>query len=56
MSSDNENNIKKELNNASNKIVGMCTIGRVEGISNNCRPFSIIENVVVKDSFRSKGQ
>lgn len=40
---------------ADKKIVGMCTIGRVEGISKNGRPFSVIENVVVEKSVRSKG-
>jgi GNAT superfamily N-acetyltransferase len=36
-------------------IVGMCTVGRVEGISNDGRPFSVIENIVVEESRRSKG-
>jgi hypothetical protein len=31
----------------SGKIVGMCTVGRVEGLSKGCRPFAVIENVVV---------
>ena len=37
------------------KIVGMCTVGRVEGLSKGCRPFAVIENVVVQDSMRRKG-
>lgn len=37
------------------KIAGMCTIGRIEGISKNSRPFSVIENLIVKESLRSKG-
>jgi GNAT superfamily N-acetyltransferase len=37
------------------RIVGMCTVGRVEGISKDCRPFAVIENVVVHDSMRRKG-
>jgi GNAT superfamily N-acetyltransferase len=37
------------------KIVGTCTLGRVEGLSKGCRPFAIIENVVVLDTIRSKG-
>ena len=37
------------------KIVGTCTLGRVEGLSKGCRPFAIIENVVVLDAIRNKG-
>jgi len=37
------------------RIVGSCTLGRVEGLSKECRPFAVIENVVVLDSIRSKG-
>jgi GNAT superfamily N-acetyltransferase len=37
------------------KIVGMCTIGRIEGLSRDCRPFAVIENVVVHESVRRKG-
>ena len=37
------------------KIVGSCTLGRVEGLSKECRPFAVIENVVVLDSIRSQG-
>ena len=37
------------------KIAGMCTLGRVEGISKGGRPFAVIENVVVARAFRSKG-
>ncbi|MBK9925771.1 MAG: GNAT family N-acetyltransferase [Anaerolineales bacterium] len=37
------------------KIVGTCTLGRVEGLSKGCRPFAIIENVVVLDAIRSRG-
>jgi len=36
-------------------IVGTCTLGRVEGLSNGCRPFAIIENVVVLNTARSQG-
>ena len=37
------------------RIVGSCTLGRVEGLSKECRPFAVIENVVVLDSIRSQG-
>jgi len=37
------------------KVVGMCTVGRIEGISKDCRPFAVIENVVVHESVRRKG-
>jgi GNAT superfamily N-acetyltransferase len=37
------------------RIVGTCTLGRVEGLSKECRPFAVIENVVVLDSIRSQG-
>ena len=37
------------------KIIGMCTIGKIEGLSQNIRPFAVIENVVVNDSFRCRG-
>ena len=37
------------------RIVGTCTLGRVEGLSKGCRPFAVIENVVVLDSIRSQG-
>jgi len=37
------------------KIIGTCTLGRMEGISKGCRPFAVIENVVVLDSIRSQG-
>jgi GNAT superfamily N-acetyltransferase len=37
------------------KIIGTCTIGRVEGLSKGCRPFAVIENVVVLDSIRCHG-
>lgn len=37
------------------KIVGTCTLSRVEGLSWGCRPFGVIENVVVLDSHRCKG-
>jgi GNAT superfamily N-acetyltransferase len=37
------------------RIVGTCTLGRVEGLSKECRPFAIIENVVVSDTVRCKG-
>ena len=40
---------------ADKKIVGMCTIGRVEGLSKNCSPFAVIENVVVESSMRRGG-
>jgi len=30
-------------------------LGRVEGLSKACRPFAVIENVVVLDSIRSRG-
>ncbi len=36
-------------------IVGMCTAGRVEGLSKDCRPFTVIENVVVLEAMRRKG-
>lgn len=38
-----------------NRIVGMVTLGKVEGISMKCRPFAVIENVVVKSTNRNKG-
>jgi GNAT superfamily N-acetyltransferase len=37
------------------KIVGMCTVGRVDGISEHGRPFAVIENILVERSKRSKG-
>jgi GNAT superfamily N-acetyltransferase len=37
------------------RVVGTCTLGRVEGLSKGCRPFAIIENVVVLDTIRSRG-
>lgn len=37
------------------EIVGTCTLGRVEGLSKECRPFAVIENVVVLDTIRCKG-
>jgi GNAT superfamily N-acetyltransferase len=37
------------------RIVGTCTLARVEGLSHGYRPFAVIENVVVLDSVRSKG-
>ena len=37
------------------KIVGMCTVGRIEGLSKDCRPFAVVENVVVHESVRRKG-
>ena len=37
------------------RIVGSCTLGRVEGLSKECRPFAVIENVVVLDSIRNQG-
>ena len=37
------------------KIVGMCTVGRIEGLSKDCRPFAVIENVVVHESMHRKG-
>jgi len=37
------------------RIVGTCTLGRMEGLSKNCRSFAVIENVVVLDSNRSQG-
>ena len=37
------------------KIVGTCTLAKVEGLSHGCRPFAVIENVVVLDSARSRG-
>jgi len=40
---------------ADGRIVGTCTLGRVEGLSKACRPFAVIENVVVLDSIRSRG-
>ena len=36
-------------------IVGTSTLGRVEGLSNDCRPFAVIENMVVLDTFRGQG-
>lgn len=37
------------------KLVGTCTLGKVEGLSYGCRPFAIIENVVVLATMRSQG-
>jgi GNAT superfamily N-acetyltransferase len=37
------------------RIVGTCTLGRVEGLSNDCRPFAIIENVSVLDAAQGRG-
>jgi len=37
------------------RMVGTCTLGRVEGLSKGCRPFAVIENVVVLDTIRSRG-
>jgi GNAT superfamily N-acetyltransferase len=37
------------------RIVGTCTLAKIEGLSHGCRPFAVIENVVVLDSVRSKG-
>jgi GNAT superfamily N-acetyltransferase len=37
------------------KIVGTCTLARIEGLSHGCRPFTVIENVVVLESARSNG-
>jgi len=37
------------------RLVGTCTLGRVEGLSKGCRPFAVIENVVVLESMRSQG-
>ena len=37
------------------KIMGMCTVGRIKGISKGCRPFAVIENVVVHESVRRQG-
>ena len=37
------------------KVAGMCTVGRIEGLSKDYRPFAVIENVVVHDSMRRKG-
>jgi GNAT superfamily N-acetyltransferase len=37
------------------RIVGTCTLGRVEGLTKGCRPFAVIENVVVLDSIRGRG-
>lgn len=37
------------------RIVGMVTVGRIPGLSYDCRPFGVIENVVVDDSERRKG-
>ena len=37
------------------RIVGMCTVGRIEGLSKDCRPFAVIENVVVHESMRRQG-
>lgn len=36
-------------------IIGTSTLGRVEGLSNDCRPFAVIENVVVCDMVRGQG-
>jgi len=37
------------------KLVGTCTLGKVEGLSYGCRPFAMIENVVVLATMRSQG-
>ena len=37
------------------RIVGTCTLGRIEGLSNECRPFAVIENVIVLESAQSQG-
>jgi len=37
------------------RVVGMVTVGRIEGLSYDCRPFAVIENVVVQDSERRRG-
>jgi GNAT superfamily N-acetyltransferase len=37
------------------KIVGTCTVARIEGLSHGCNPFAVIENVVVLNSARSNG-
>lgn len=37
------------------KLVGTCTVGKVEGLSYGCRPFAIIENVVVLATLRRQG-
>ena len=37
------------------RIIGTCSIGKMEGITKECRPFAVIENVVVLDSARSNG-
>ncbi len=36
-------------------VVGTSTLGRMEGLSNDCRPFAVIENVVVLDTVRGQG-
>ncbi len=36
-------------------IVGMCTVGRIEGLSHDCKPFAVIESVVVHESVRREG-
>jgi GNAT superfamily N-acetyltransferase len=37
------------------RIAGMCTVGRIEGLSKGCRPFAVIENVVVHEAARRQG-
>ena len=37
------------------RIIGMCTVGRIEGLSKGCRPFAVIENVVVDAAMHRKG-
>ncbi|MDC7221025.1 MAG: GNAT family N-acetyltransferase [Spirochaetales bacterium] len=37
------------------KIVGMCTLIRNEGLSYGGRPFAVIENVVVNEDYQGKG-
>ncbi len=33
----------------------MYTVGRIEGLSKDCRPFAVIENVIVHESKRRRG-
>ncbi|MGE0191700.1 MAG: GNAT family N-acetyltransferase [Planctomycetota bacterium] len=40
---------------AGERIIGMATLGRIEGLSHGCRPFGVIETVVVDASERSRG-
>ena len=40
---------------SNSKIAGMCTVGRIEGLSKDCRPFAVIENAVVHESMRRNG-